>query len=220
MENGCRLFLLSGSVVVLLLGCSTLAPREIAVDYKASAVDNQAVGVVEVVFSERVLPVLPLIDAAFHNAAVQSAAPELREADSRVQADMNDYLAEQISAVTGVSAVRVENPLSEVPWDMFEDSTPRVVELAQRACLRAKTTFVVIPTFRVRTPGIGPLGASNLIEGRLYVFDDSGVRVGEAHYTSDYTYLRGSDVEGYESTLLMGYRSFVAELVPLLLQPD
>lgn len=140
--------------------------------------------VAPVLFTERSLAILPIIDAGIYNAGVAKTKSEQLEIEKAAGVTATAAYVKAIADKSGKPTVASEAVPETVAFDMF--SKVESADYPKKIAAETGADVVVVVLSRVRTTGIVSYGFSgfNLLDSTMYVFDKDGKPCGAATFSS------------------------------------
>jgi len=184
-------------ILFFMSSCSTL--KVAIVDphpYDMAQVQN--IVLVPVVFSERQLATLPLIDAAVYNSGIRSTAEEQAEIMKNASVEASQFYQEAIKSKTGKNVIIAKRTLSETRYDIKDDS--ETINSVKSIATEYKADLVVIVVSRVRTVGVGLFGirGGNVLDATMQLYDINGESSGKAVFTSETISCGSKDLDSFK----------------------
>lgn len=164
------------AVSLVLVGCSTMnVAVQKTLDVPIAGVKTV---VIDLVMSDRLLPIFPLIDAGIYNSGVNAIRPDLIKIDAQKSVELADAVDSAYRDKLGSETVRTSNPFSKtlLPYDFYENLSDPAKRKIGELCATNEADLALAYTFRIHTSGVGWFGVSGSSFGSalFYVFDRNG----------------------------------------------
>ncbi|MBB6481014.1 hypothetical protein [Spirochaeta isovalerica] len=198
--------------LLLTLALSSCATLKLEGSMLGSLDGISRIGVTSVSYGERTLPVIPLIDAGLHNAAVSSVKEELLAAESENAEVITSAIVNGVAARTDSDAVVVDS--DPALFENEESSADHAVSIIQEKELDA----LVVVTTRVETSGVSGFGinGANSVKLKIKIFGSDGSLISEGYYRTAAEMTKPKDVNAYRA-LLRSSNENIDSLLDLLL---
>lgn len=196
---------IAASLFVIAGGCSTLrvTARQRLAPSAAPAPGTTVV--VDMVMSERVLPVFPLIDAAMYNSGVNASAGAAAQVNAAKTELINQQNARSVQSIFGGAVTRVPNPFGQraFSYEFYDRPSGAFREKVRELCAANGAERVVTSVMRVVTPSAGMFGVNgcSYVASTWYVFAKDGRTIGQGDYQSESMCAAPGDMVAYGQLL-------------------
>jgi hypothetical protein len=157
--------------------------------------------VLDLVMSDRVLPILPLIDAGIYNHGVNEILPDLLKIDMQKSAEMAETVEAAYRQELGAETVRVANPFSQtvIPFDFYAKLPDAAKAKVCDLCASEGADLALGYTFRVITSGVGMFGMNGTSFGaaQFFLYDQNCVLVAQGVLQTEARTAAPKDVASY-----------------------
>ena len=167
------------AMTLVLVGCSSL--KIAVVSPPAASLSGGKTVLIDTTLSDRVIPPLPIVDAAMYKEKVSKVIVDLAKIDAAKAEELSATAATAYGEAFSVDVVRVGNPFftTSMPPDFYESIDAQGKAKLHEICTANDAQFVVGFISQIITSsvsGFGVKGASRS-EAEFYVFDCSGAVV-------------------------------------------
>lgn len=188
-------------LIVLLSSCSSLSVLVKSSDPALKSITSLAF--VETGFSERILPVLPLLDAGIYNSAVKNAAVNLFDVEEAATDKLNSIFPTVLKELSSGDITTVENPFGTEDFSLFDIPDTFTLQKIKDIAKETSTDAVVLCTIRVETTGVSAFGinGASFVRSNVYIYSKEGTLLAEGQFVSETVTAGPSSVSGYENLL-------------------
>jgi len=198
-------------VLFVFGSCTTFKSQVLSVSPDLNSI--KSMGIASVNFNDRSLPILPLLDAGLHNAAVDSVAEELFLAEKEYEPVITEIVKTEFETYSGLTPLVIDaNPSSQSYGDL---------DLAWAASLAKDNGVdaVVVPMIRVETRDVSGFGINgfSLVAMTLNIVHADGTLIGEGLFFSELETASPSNVPAYKA-LIENASTLAPELIGMFYQ--
>ncbi len=209
-------------ILVTLLFVSSLfascATSKVSMSDSEYSITDQDVAMMEMEFSERGLPSLPLIDAGLYKSAVSSVADSLNGVEDKKQVEMNEFYRNEIASRLKKEIATVPNNFSSLDEPVNAKPSEELKSCFKEALKETNAGYLLVPTARVVTTGVSAFGikGASVLESKLFIFDRNGELVSDGYYRTKPVNGKPKDVAAYEDVINQ-YETLAPELFNLMI---
>jgi hypothetical protein len=202
-------------ISLFLTGCSTLKV-EISKNAPLPQTKNKII-FIQGDYSERVLPIFPLIDAGIYNKRVKGSLKEFEQLQNDSANVINKICIETIRKKTGCQIIPVTAFTDSKAYDKYEKLSSEQKEEIKSLCKMNKADYAVGMTLQVQNYDVSAFGLSgdNTLNSSFYVFDKDGSIIGKGFYRSNKINSKPTNTTSYK-TLLSSGEKLSEQLIALL----
>jgi hypothetical protein len=209
-----RIFLFAVLTVMLLAGCSTL-DVSLKKANKAKMADVQKIAFVKITFSERELPLFPLVDAGIYNMAVASEAQKFAEINTAYAEEMTKFYSEELLSLTDKDIVLVRG---KEPYTGFEsDDALLTMATIQKIASENTADLIVTVSAKVISTEVSAFGirGASYLKNTMSLYSPKGELLGQAYFTTESDWSDPKNMKAYQA-LLDYYKVLGPEMTELL----
>jgi hypothetical protein len=202
--------LLFAVVAILGTSCATIG----ATATVTSKVDTgKTFAVVDAKFSERILPIIPLIDAGMYNNGVNEVLEDLIAAEKEAAAELTQGLIDGFAAKSGSEVKLIENVM--IAAEEFGEPS---LTWAKNLAAENEVDYIIVPMARVNTTGVSGFGFTGYshLKVTVDIIGADGTLYADGFIFTETTSHAGNDVAIYK-VITKRYAPYLGELIDLLL---
>jgi hypothetical protein len=170
---------------------------------------------IPVVYTERSLKLIPLVDAGIYNAALSASSGKQQDIMKEAATDSTDFYQYEIGKKTKKNVILAAAAPEKVPYDISKSTD--IAEFIKKTCTENAAEETVFIVSRVRTTNVAAFGINgkNLLESTMYVYDKNGTLSGSAMFTTNEFMATAGNMNSFTS-LCNSYKDTGTQLVKLL----